>query len=188
MLFAGNGALTKEEDEDEDEDEDEIGVQDDEEEADDDGQGLGDMIVEETQEKKAEARKRAELHRKWLEQQDSVTTDDILLRLKSGWKATENKKRGLEFLDDVEEDIDDVRHIPLKQPKRALEHHEDEMFDENENSLDSAGLNVENRQMEEEPRRFNTFDDADDAHESSDDEEREHRIMRERFLQESVSI
>ena len=92
-------------DEAEDEDEDELGLEDDEEE--DDGHGLGDMIVEETQEEKAEARKRAELHRKWLEQQDSVTTDDILLRLKSGWKSTENRKRGLEFLADDGGDDDD---------------------------------------------------------------------------------
>jgi hypothetical protein len=179
-------------DEAEDEDEDELGLQYDEEEGDDDdGHGLGDMIVEETQEKKAEARKRAELHRKWLEQQDSVTTDDILLRLKSGWRATENRKRGLEFLDDVEEDADDddnddiVRHVPLKQPKRALE--EEIHDDEHMNGLDLIGQNVENT-VDEEPKRFNTFDDADDVHESSDDEEREHRIMRERFLQESVSV
>ena len=173
-------------DEAEDEDEDELGLEDDEEE--DDGHGLGDMIVEETQEKKAEARKRAELHRKWLEQQDSVTTDDILLRLKSGWKSTENRKRGLEFL----ADDDDIHHIPLKQSKRAQEHvgsdNEDEMPDEKEDSRDSAVLNGEDLLMEEEAKRFNTFEDVDDAHESSDDEEREHRIMRERFLQDSVSV
>ena len=177
-------------DEAEDEDEDELGLEDDEEE--DDGHGLGDMIVEETQEEKAEARKRAELHRKWLEQQDSVTTDDILLRLKSGWKSTENRKRGLEFLADDGGDDDDVRHIPLKQSKRAQEHvgsdNEDEMPDENEDSRDSAVLNVEDLPMEEEAKIFNTFEEDDDAHESSDDEEREHRIMRERFLQDSVSV
>ena len=139
----------------------------DNDEEEDDGHGLGDMIVEETQEKKAEARKRAELHRKWLEQQDSVTTDDILLRLKSGWKSTENRKRGLEFL----ADDDDIHHIPLKQSKRAQEHvgsdNEDEMPDEKEDSRDSAVLNGEDLLMEEEAKRFNTFEDVDDA--QSDD-------------------
>ncbi|MCO5587378.1 hypothetical protein L7F22_041327 [Adiantum nelumboides] len=167
-------------DEAEDEDEDILVPGEDDEG--DDGEDLDDMVVEETNEKLKDKEKRAELHRKWLEQQDAVMTDDILLRLKTGWRPRENRKRGLEFLDDevnlfVQKE-GDVKESPFEDPglQEGLE------------SLDEDSQNVEALQDDVDPEDEKTFkhlEDLNDVQEFSDDEEAEQRMMRERFLQES---
>ncbi|MCO5557548.1 hypothetical protein L7F22_011114 [Adiantum nelumboides] len=168
-------------DEAEDEDEDILVPGEDDEG--DDGEDLNDMVVEETNEKLKDKEKRAELHRKWLEQQDAVMTDDILLRLKTGWRPRENRKRGPEFLDDevnlfVQKE-GDVKESPFEDPglQEGLE-----SLDEDSQDVEALQDDVD---PENEEKTFKHLEDLNDVHEFSDDEEAEQRMMRERFLQES---
>lgn len=168
---------------DEAEDEDEDILVPGEEDEGDDCEDLHDMVIEETNEKEQDQEKRAELHRKWLEQQDAVMTDDILLRLKTGWRPRENRKRGLNCLDDDKE-LFAQKDRNTQDPDLEAEPQEfQEPLDENSQDVEAS----RDEANPDESRAFSFPEDLNDVHES-DEEEAEQTMMRQRFLQESVSI
>lgn len=161
-------------DEAEDEDED-ILVRHDEDDnsEEDDNEDLKDLVATAEEEQPADQWRRDELHRKWLEEQDSAETGDILLRLGCGWRQKGARKPAL-----LSED-DDV----------AFDHGEDHIVECDDNLLHDSLVSQESDHGDDdsdmEAQLLKPVVDEDDVYESSDDEELEERLMRQRVLEES---
>ncbi|KAK3038131.1 hypothetical protein RJ639_029585 [Escallonia herrerae] len=132
----------------------------DEDEDDEDIEELRDMIVTGYKEKPSDNERRNELHQKWLEQQDAAGTDNLLQRLKYGSKLQDRT-----LLDEEEEDDED----------------EEELSAEAEEDLVPAKLaRINSRKAKEMITQM--FHEKDDAFLSSDDEETEKRLVKQRLL------
>ncbi|KAK2988737.1 hypothetical protein RJ640_021002 [Escallonia rubra] len=132
----------------------------DEDEDDEDIEELRDMIVTGYKEKPSDNERRNELHQKWLEQQDAAGTDNLLQRLNYGSKLQDRT-----LLDEEEEDDED----------------EEELSAEAEEDLVPAKLaRINSRKAKEMITQM--FHDKDDAFLSSDDEETEKRLVKQRLL------
>lgn len=161
-------------DEAEDEDED-ILVRHDEDDnsEEDENEDLKDLVATAEEERPVDQWRRDELHRKWLEEQDSAETGDILLRLGCGWRQKGARKPALlSEEDDVAFDHDED-HIVERDDN--LEHHS-LVSQESDHGDDDSNM---------ETQLLKPTVDEDDVYESSDDEELEERIMRQRVLEES---
>lgn len=161
-------------DEAEDEDED-ILVRHDEDDnsEEDENEDLKDLVATAEEEQPVDHWKRDELHRKWLEEQDSAETGDILLRLGCGWRQKGARKPALLGEDDddaFDDDEDDIVECDDRPGHHSLVSQESEHGDDDSN-------------MEAQPLK--PIVDEDDVYESSDDEELEERLMRQRVLEES---
>ncbi|KAH7286439.1 hypothetical protein KP509_32G007200 [Ceratopteris richardii] len=179
-IFKGPSVRALIDDEAEDEDEDALLPAEDEEG--DEGEDVVGLIVKEIQEEARDRVKRAELHSKWLEQQDDVMTDDILLRLKTGWKPRDSRKRGFDIFDD-DHDLFTREH-----DENVESSDEEEDIHESQELPDDSSLGEEDLKDDVQPderRVVRPFEDPSEVYESSDDEEAEQRMMRQRFLEES---
>ncbi|EFJ24825.1 hypothetical protein SELMODRAFT_414278 [Selaginella moellendorffii] len=104
--------------------------------------------------------RRADLHRQWLEQQDEAQTDSILWRIQGSSKQTEYTAEISSFLDADDSDPQELSRgtsVKLKETKEAA-------------PPPSIGLEF----LEEDMQIY---------HESSDDEETERTILRQRLLE-----
>lgn len=161
-------------DEAEDEDED-ILVRHDEDDnsEEDENEDLKDLVATAEEEQPVDQWKRDELHRKWLEEQDAAETGDILQRLGCGWRQKAVRKPALLGEDDdvaFDDDEDDIVECDDKLGHHNLVSEESEHGDDDYN-------------MEAQPLKSTV--DEDDVYESSDDEELEERLMRQRVLEDS---
>ncbi|BBN11615.1 hypothetical protein MPTK1_5g13410 [Marchantia polymorpha subsp. ruderalis] len=89
---------------DEAEDEDEDLLEDEDDEDDDTTEDLRDLLAQDVTEKAADRKRRADLHRKWLQQQDDSMTDTILQRIETGWRNKAKKQKLPGILDEVDDD------------------------------------------------------------------------------------
>ncbi|CAM6089029.1 unnamed protein product [Calypogeia fissa] len=173
-------------DEAEDEDEDNSSLDDEDDEGQETGRDLKDLLTQDAGEKAADVERRAELHSKWLEQQDLAMEDNILQRIETGWK-TKGKKEMPALLSDSQDrtSLGDNVSRPFKGIERLgepassdLEALRKQVKDDDcilergsgPGNLDQDGANP----MQQE-----------DYQESSDDEEAEENLRRQLFLQES---
>lgn len=137
----------------------------DEDEGNEDSDELNDLIVTGYEEKSIDNERRNELHQKWLEQQDAAGTDNLMQRLGCGPKVKEN----ILFDVEVESDEDD-------------EGSSDE--EEDVGPAKTARINARKaKQMIPQ-----TFADKEDPFESSDDEETEKMLVKQRLLEKVVSV
>ncbi|KAK9270716.1 hypothetical protein L1049_026299 [Liquidambar formosana] len=128
-----------------------------------DAEELNDLIATEYEEKVTDSEKRHELHQKWLEQQDAAGTDNLMQRLKCGSRQREMTL--LEEKEDMEEDEEDFSY-------EAAE----DLVPTNVARMNSRKLKQMIPQM---------FTDKDDAFLSSDDEETEKSLVKQRLLQKA---
>lgn len=161
-------------DEAEDEDEDILVRHDDDDNSEEDeNEDLKDLVATAEEEQPVDQWKRDELHRKWLEEQDAAETGDILQRLGCGWRQKEARKPALLGEDDdvaFDDDEDDIVECDDKLGHHSLVSEESEHGDDDYNM---------------EAQLLKPTADEDDVYESSDDEELEERLMRQRVLEES---
>ncbi|XP_043713286.1 uncharacterized protein LOC122661844 [Telopea speciosissima] len=144
-----------------DSDNDLMRFQENEEDGENEDEELNDLIVRGYREKPIDGEMRNQLHQKWLEQQDANETDNVLQRLKGGWKQREPI-----MLEDEEEDEefgeDSLDGVP------------DDLLPSNVVKANSKKL----KQMIPE-----MFTDKDDVFLSSDDEETEQSLHKQRLLE-----
>ncbi|XP_042492072.1 uncharacterized protein LOC122071743 [Macadamia integrifolia] len=144
-----------------DSDNDLMRFQENEEDGENEDEELNDLIVRGYQERPIDGEMRNELHQKWLEQQDATETDNVLQRLKSGWKEREPI-----MLEDVEEDEEFGED--------SLDGAPDDLLPSNVAKANSKKLKQMIPQM---------FTDKDDVFLSSDDEEAEKSLHKQRLLE-----
>ncbi|KAK1288052.1 hypothetical protein QJS10_CPB19g00494 [Acorus calamus] len=154
--------LDEEAEEEDDSDHDLSRFQENEENEESEGsEGLNDLIATGYKEMPVDHEKRNELHQKWLEQQDAAATDDVLQRLKCG-----HKQRDTTLLSDEEDDEEFG--------KDSIE-----VITEVVHSMDAVRKNSKKaKQMISQ-----MFTDKEDAFVSSDDEETEQMLYRQRLLE-----
>ncbi|KAL5987073.1 hypothetical protein ACLOJK_041069 [Asimina triloba] len=128
-----------------------------------DNEELNDLIASGFREKPIDSEKRDELHQKWLEQQDAAATDNVLQRLKCGWKQ---KDLSLICEEEDEEELGED----------STDDSMDNMLPDNVTRKNSKKAKQMIAQM---------FDDGDEGFVSSDDEEIEQRLVRERLLEQN---
>lgn len=134
-----------------------------EDEGNGDSEELNDLIVTGYEEKPIDNERRNELHQKWLEQQDAAGTDNLMQRLKCGPKVRDTTLLDAEEESDEDEDSsDDEQDVVHAKPARMSTRKAKQMI----------------TQM---------FADKDDAFLSSDDEETEKRLKKQRVLDKVVS-
>uniref|UniRef100_A0A5B7BN11 Putative glutamic acid-rich protein n=1 Tax=Davidia involucrata TaxID=16924 RepID=A0A5B7BN11_DAVIN len=130
-------------------------------EDDEDFEELNDMIATEYKEKPSDKERRNELHQKWLEQQDAAGTDNLLQRLNCG-----PKHRDTTLLEEENEEDDGD---------------EEEFGDEAaEDPVPRNVVRINSRKAKQMISQM--FSDKDDAYLSSDDEETEKRLVKQRLL------
>ncbi|KAL6971534.1 hypothetical protein U1Q18_031213 [Sarracenia purpurea var. burkii] len=145
--------------EEDDSDNDLLRFQENEEDEDiDDYEKLNDPIVTEYDERLVDNEWRNELHQKWLEQQDSIETDNLMQRLKCGSKLKDTK-----FLEGDEEEDD--------------EDEEDEEFGDEamEDRVKTSMARINSRKAKQ--RIPHMFSDKNDGYLSFDGEEIERRLV-----------
>ncbi|XP_076936514.1 uncharacterized protein LOC143603656 [Bidens hawaiensis] len=146
--------------------------EDEEDEDEDDIEELNKMIATGYKERPIDLETRNELHQKWLEEKDAAGTDDLLRRLNVTSKL---KEASLLDDDEGEEDVE----------------MNDNVNDDSDNS-DEDDVDVHEDEDVERPRRMNLkkakemvaqmFNDKDDDYFSSDEEETEKILVKERLL------
>ncbi|KAL6956496.1 hypothetical protein U1Q18_043320 [Sarracenia purpurea var. burkii] len=150
--------------EEDDSDNDLLRFQENEEDEDiDDHEEFNDLIATEYDERPVDNERRNELHQKWLEQQDAAGTDNLMQRLKFGSKLKDTK-----FLEG-DEDEDD-------------EDEEDEEFGDEamENRVKTSMARINSRKAKQ--MIPDMFSDKNDDYLSSDGEETERRLVKQRLL------
>ncbi|XP_052202927.1 uncharacterized protein LOC127808431 [Diospyros lotus] len=118
---------------------------------------FNDLIATECEEKPVDNEKRTELHQKWLEQQDAVGTENLLQRLKYGSKLRDTTLVAEEEEDDEDEEdfSDEAAEDPVKTNvvrlnSRIAKQMIPQMFsDKNEGYLSSDGEETEKRLLKE---------------------------------------
>lgn len=155
--------------EEDDSDNDLIRFQENEEDEDNGGsEELNDLIATEYEENPIDGEKRNQLHQQWLEQQDAAGTDNLLQRLKCGPEQRETAMLGGEDDDDEEEDNEE----------------EEEFCDEALEGLGRANLvRMNSRKIKQMIPQM--FTDKDDGFLSSDDEETEKMLVKQRLLEKA---
>lgn len=158
--------------EEDDSDNDLIRFQENEEDEDNGGsEELNDLIATEYEENPIDGEKRNQLHQQWLAQQDAAGTDNLLQRLKCGPEQRETAMLGGEDDDDEEEDNEE----------------EEEFCDEALEGLGGANLvRMNSRKIKQMIPQM--FTDKDDGFLSSDDEETEKMLVKQRLLEKAVSF
>ncbi|XP_059637391.1 uncharacterized protein LOC132279432 [Cornus florida] len=121
---------------------------------------LNDMIATQFEEKPTDNEKRNELHQKWLEQQDAAGTDNLLQILNCGLK-----QKDAILLEEEEEDDED----------------EEEFSDEVADDLVPTNIPQMNSRKAKQ-MISQMFSDKDDAYLSSDEEETEKKLVKQRLL------
>ncbi|WCJ35158.1 hypothetical protein M5689_016424 [Euphorbia peplus] len=145
--------------EEDDSDDDRARFQNNEEEEDDsDIEELNDMIATAYEEKPVDNDMRNQLHQKWLEQQDSVGTENLLQKLNCG-----SKQKEMDFMEEKEEEESDSRED---------EESEDESDNDPAEGLSTRNIIRMNLKKAKEMMPL-MFTDKDDKYVSSDDEEPE---------------
>lgn len=162
--------------EEDDSDNDLIRFQEDGEDEDDrDFEELNDMIATDYKEKSIDEQRRNELHQKWLEQQDAAGTENLLQRLNCGLKQKvsdlfeerDDKKEG-DFCNNDDDDDDDYGG------------------DEDDDDEDIVPRNIARINARKVKQMMpQMFTDNDDTFLSSDDEETEKRLVKQRLLEEA---
>ncbi|KAF8406408.1 hypothetical protein HHK36_008495 [Tetracentron sinense] len=128
-----------------------------------DAEELKDLIATGYEENAIDSERRDALHQQWLEQQDAAATDNVLQKLKCGWK-----QRDPTMLEDEEEDGE----------------FGEEYFDEVADDLVLTNVaRINSKKMKQMIPQM--FTDKDDAFLSSDDEETEQRLVRQRLLEKT---
>lgn len=130
-----------------------------------DAEELKDMIATEYEEKPIDDEMRHQLHMKWLEQQDAFGTDKLLQKYGCGSKYGETTL--LETGDEREED------------------EEDSSDEATENLLSMNATRMHARKLKQMIPQM--FTDKDDVYLSSDDEETEKILVKQRLLKKAVS-
>ncbi|KAA8537648.1 hypothetical protein F0562_027256 [Nyssa sinensis] len=147
--------------EEDDSDNDLFRFQENEDEDDEDFEELNDLIATGYEENPIDNERRNELHQKWLEQQDAAGTDNLLQRLNCGPKDRDTtllEEEEEEDGEDGEEVGDEAAEDPV--PRNVAR-------------INSRKAKQMISQM---------FSDKDDAYISSDDEETEKRLVKQRLL------
>ncbi|KAG0623987.1 hypothetical protein M758_3G215500 [Ceratodon purpureus] len=184
-------------DEAEDEDEDILAENAEEEEILGDEDDLQDLIASTEKEKSGDKARRDALHRKWLEQQDTEQTEDILERLRTGrstrWKG---RDRVVSCLDEDEDIVNNIGSKSLDKISLGSQIEADGLFaeeDHTEEPLISLRQRARSQELETDCL-LDEYEDVDDiAREDpvvedeiiEDEEEHEQSIMRKRLLEES---
>ncbi|XXG45577.1 hypothetical protein AAC387_Pa02g0626 [Persea americana] len=159
--------LDDEAEEEDDSDNDQMRFQENEEDEDnEENEELDDLIVTGYKEMPIDSEKRDELHQKWLEQQDAAATENVLQRLKCGRKQTD--------LTLLQEDDDDDHDDEFGQ--HSMDETMDDLHPTNVAKINSRKAKQMIAQM---------FTDEDDVFLSSDDEETEQRLVRQRILEQT---
>ncbi|XP_071686896.1 uncharacterized protein [Rutidosis leptorrhynchoides] len=140
---------------------------DDEEEDDDDIEELNKMIATGYKERPIDLETRNELHQKWLEEKDAAGTDDLLRRLN-----VTSKLRDASLLDDVEEEEEEEGEDQDQDDVEMNNDAEEDLERPRVGRIDSKTAKELIAQM---------FTDKDDNYISSDDEEIEKIVVRERL-------
>ncbi|CAL5418269.1 unnamed protein product [Camellia sinensis] len=134
-----------------------------EDEENEDYEELKDMIATQYDEKQIDIERRNELHQKWLEQQDTTGTDHLLQRLKCGPKLKDTTL--LEEEEEEEEEDEDER----------------EFCDEAaEDPVKTSIARINSRKAKQMIPHI--FSDKNDGYVSSDGEETERRLVKQRLL------
>lgn len=137
----------------------------DEDEGNEDSDELNDLIVTGYEEKSIDNDRRNELHQKWLEQQDAAGTDNLMQRLGCGPKLKENTLFDVE----VESDEDD-----------------EGSSDDEEDVGPAKTARINARKAKQMIPQM--FADKEDPFVSSDDEETEKMLVKQRLLEKVVSV
>ncbi|KAL2635545.1 hypothetical protein R1flu_007024 [Riccia fluitans] len=173
-------------DEAEDEDEDLLADEEDEADAENAAEELQDMLTQDVVERKADRKRRDNLHRKWLEEQDSSLTDSIINRLENGWKSRAKKQRLPGILDEAENNdtrgsysqaTEEAEDEPASTPSGASP---PTLFEETLCMPKNQGL-----KQEKSPEPGGLPEDGDAVIHESEDEEEDERLRRQRLLNES---
>lgn len=160
--------LDDEAEEEDDSDNDLLRFQDNEEdELNDDAQELKDMIATQYEEKTIDIEKRNELHQKWLEHQDAARTEKLLQRYKCGSKRMEETLLDEEEMEESEEE-------------------KEEYGDEAAEDAMPTNMRMNLKKVKEMIPQM--FTDKEDPYVSSDDEETEQSLVKQRFFEKSVSF
>ncbi|KAK6939444.1 hypothetical protein RJ641_028975 [Dillenia turbinata] len=137
---------------------------------DEDTEEFNDLIATTYEEKPVDTEKRNELHQKWLEQQDAAGTDNLL------WRLNCNSKLRDTILLDQEEEIDIDEE----------EDNDDEEFDD-PTPDDAVPVNAARANLKKVKQMIpQMFTDKDDEFVSSDDEENERNLLKQRILAKRV--
>ncbi|RWR72349.1 glutamic acid-rich protein [Cinnamomum micranthum f. kanehirae] len=137
-----------------------------EDEDNEENEELDDLIVTGYKEMPIDSEKRDELHQKWLEQQDAAATENVLQRLKCGRKQTDLTL--LQEEDDEDHDDEFDQH--------SMDEAMDDLHPTTVAKINSRKVKLMIAQM---------FTDEDDVFLSSDDEETEQRLVRQRILEQT---
>ncbi|XP_011627759.1 AT-rich interactive domain-containing protein 4B isoform X2 [Amborella trichopoda] len=151
--------------EEDDSDHDRERYHDDEEEGEEDDENFDDLIATAAEEMPIDREMRDQLHQKWLEEQDAAATDNVLQKLKCGWKEKDLER---------ERDLDQILG--------------DEGYEGSDGySADDMGLKKSSRKGLKKAKLMinEIFKDEEDAFVSSDDEEMEQRMVRQRLLEQT---
>lgn len=164
---------------DEAEDEDEDLLEDEDDEDDDTTEDLRDLLAQDVTEKAADRKRRADLHRKWLQQQDDSMTDTILQRIETGWRNKAKKQKLPGILDEV--DDDDSTGCKSQTVEEATE-------EPTESTVASLTSSIK-RKSEEPTDHGVKRSRSQEVEETEDDdcEEEDEWFRRQRLLNESVS-
>ncbi|KAF5809205.1 hypothetical protein HanXRQr2_Chr04g0154381 [Helianthus annuus] len=157
--------------EEDDSDNDHMVFGDDEEaEEEDDIEELNKMIATGYKERPIDLEARNELHQKWLEEKDDAGTDAILRRFN-----VDSKLREASLLDEEDVEMND---------NDSDDDNDDDDENENENDVDEAVERPRVRINAKKAKEMiaQMFTDKDDEYVSSDDEETEKMLVRERLL------
>ncbi|MFS7952155.1 hypothetical protein Hanom_Chr07g00603641 [Helianthus anomalus] len=156
--------------EEDDSDNDHMVFGDDEEDEEDDIEELNKMIATGYKERPIDLQARNELHQKWLEEKDEAGTDAILRRFN-----VDSKLREASLLDEEDVEMND-------NDNDSDDDNDDD--DENENDIDEAVERPRVRINAKKAKEMiaQIFTDKDDEYVSSDDEETEKILVRERLL------
>lgn len=155
--------------EEDDSDHDLMRFQDNDDESESEGsESLNDMIATGFEEMPVDQKRRNELHQQWLEKIDADETDNVLQRINNCVRQREPA-----ILQDIDEDLD-------------------ENFGKDSNK-DTPDAPVSENEPHVKAKLFKDmiatmFDDKDEGFASSDDEESERMLSRQRLLEKAVSL
>ena len=148
-----------------------------EDEDDLDSEELNDMIETGYKEKPFDNEIRNQLHQKWLEKQDADGTENLLRRLKCGSKQRETTL--------LEEKAYEVKEDEEVEVEEEVEVDEEEFLDE---AAEVTRHVVRMNLKKAKEMISQMFTDKDDVYISSDDEETETRLVKERLSYKAVSF
>ncbi|KAJ7535599.1 hypothetical protein O6H91_12G039700 [Diphasiastrum complanatum] len=140
---------------------------------------IDDLIAPPEEEAATECSRRSRLHRKWLEQKDEAMTDDILFRLKTGWKPRVRDQKS-SFLDE-DFNCSNGDNTDIHRGGSAAEPNIDSVVlgTKQTNLMDSK----DDSSMEKDD--VSNLPDVVEQSESSEDEKVEEKLFQQRLLKES---